>query len=137
MGITYIDGTVRGPNEREEPVTFLVDSGVTYSLLPKYVWENIGLVPKREETFSLAYETTTRKILTRRPPSTETPLARATWRSTTLPAWPFLHFLVCAYFLRRPPPGLLCIFVSMTLTPLTPNSVPKESNSPMSLVSFI
>ena len=63
MGITYIDGTVRGPNEREEPVTFLVDSGVTYSLLPKYVWESIGLVPKREETFSLADGTTIQRHL--------------------------------------------------------------------------
>ena len=58
MGITYIEGTVRGQNELEEPVRFLVDSGATYSLLPKYVWESIGLVPKREETFSLADGTT-------------------------------------------------------------------------------
>ena len=54
VGITYIEGTVRGPNEKEESVDFLIDTGAMYSLLPKSVWESIGLVPKREETFRLA-----------------------------------------------------------------------------------
>lgn len=53
MGITYIDGIVRGPREKEETVRFLIDSGVTYSLLPKKVWEAIELVPKRELAFTL------------------------------------------------------------------------------------
>ena len=54
MGITYIDGTVRGPGDREEQVRFLIDSGATYSLLPLQVWESIGLSPKRGMTFTLA-----------------------------------------------------------------------------------
>ena len=54
IGITYIEGTVRGSGEKQEPVRFLIDSGTTYSLLPKTVWESIELVPKRGQTFSLA-----------------------------------------------------------------------------------
>lgn len=53
MGITYIEGKVRGPLG-EERVSFLIDSGATYSLLPEKVWRMIGLVPKREHTFLLA-----------------------------------------------------------------------------------
>ena len=54
MGITYVEGIARGPGGKEEAVRFLVDSGATYSLLPKLAWEAIGLVPKREMTFTLA-----------------------------------------------------------------------------------
>ena len=53
MGITYIEGLVRGPGG-EERVRFLVDSGATYTLLPESVWRRIGLTPKREHTFILA-----------------------------------------------------------------------------------
>jgi len=35
-------------------VNFLIDSGATYSLLPKAVWESIGLQPNRALSFSLA-----------------------------------------------------------------------------------
>ena len=58
MGITYIDGTVRGSEGNEETLSFLVDSGATYSLLPAPVWESIGLVPSREQSFTLANGTT-------------------------------------------------------------------------------
>ena len=58
MGITYIDGTARGPTGKEEPIRFLVDSGATYSLLPTPVWESLGLEPTREQTFTLADGTT-------------------------------------------------------------------------------
>jgi hypothetical protein len=34
MGITFIEGLVRGP-QGEERVPFLIDSGATYSLLPE------------------------------------------------------------------------------------------------------
>lgn len=54
MGITYIDGIVRGPGGKEENVRFLVDSGATYTLLPQSVWQNIGLIPKRRLSFNLA-----------------------------------------------------------------------------------
>ncbi len=69
MGITYVEGTVRGPSgkaclsgERKEVVVeFLVDSGATYSLLPKPTWEAIGLEPKREQGFRLADGTEVRR----------------------------------------------------------------------------
>ena len=53
MGITYINGFVRGPSGEVE-VRFLVDSGVTYTLLPENIWKTIGLEPKRYIEFSLA-----------------------------------------------------------------------------------
>ncbi len=37
MGITYIEGRVRGPTAKEREVRFLVDSGATYSLLPEEI----------------------------------------------------------------------------------------------------
>ena len=58
MGITYIDGTARGPTGKEEPVRFLVDSGAAYSLLPTPIWESLGLEPTREQTFTLTDGTT-------------------------------------------------------------------------------
>ena len=60
MGISYIEGTVRGPGG-EKSVRFLIDSGATYSLLPDVVWRDIGLAPKRDMTFSLADGTTVRR----------------------------------------------------------------------------
>ena len=54
MGITYIDGMVKGPGGGEQSVRFLIDSGATYSLVPEAAWKAIGLVPKREMTFTLA-----------------------------------------------------------------------------------
>ena len=54
MGITYIDGTARGPTGKEETVSLLVDSVATYTLLPTEVWESIELEPTREQTFTLA-----------------------------------------------------------------------------------
>ena len=61
MGITDIDGTARGPTGKEESVSFLADSGATYSLLPTPVWQPIGLEPKREQTFALADGTTVQR----------------------------------------------------------------------------
>jgi clan AA aspartic protease len=54
MGITYVEGTVQGPEGKSAAVRFLVDSGATYSLLPQPVWQEIGLSPKRDLSFSLA-----------------------------------------------------------------------------------
>jgi predicted aspartyl protease len=53
MGITYVEGKARGP-AGEVGVRFLVDSGATYSLLPRSAWTQIGLVPQREVDFALA-----------------------------------------------------------------------------------
>ena len=54
MGISYVEGTVRGPAGTEARVRFLIDSGATYSLLPEPVWTAIGLTAKREMQFVLA-----------------------------------------------------------------------------------
>ncbi len=54
MGITYVEGTVRGPSGREEQVRFLVDSGATYTLLPHAVWQTVELEPQRKVAFTLA-----------------------------------------------------------------------------------
>lgn len=61
MGITYTEGVVRGPTGKESTVRFLIDSGATYSLLPKTVWEAIQLVLKRDLDFSLADGTVARR----------------------------------------------------------------------------
>ena len=53
MGITYIDGTVTGPSG-SRTLTFLVDSGAMYTLLPNEIWQTIGIAPKRSVTLSLA-----------------------------------------------------------------------------------
>ena len=53
MGITYIEGRVKGPLG-EEAVRFLVDSGATYTVLPEKVWRSIRLKPLREHEFTLA-----------------------------------------------------------------------------------
>ncbi len=63
MGITYVEGRVKGPSNKEEAVKFLVDSGATYSLLPEKVWQAIGLKPKRKETFTLADGTTVERTV--------------------------------------------------------------------------
>lgn len=60
MGITYITGIVRGPKGESE-VRFLIDSGATYSLLPEYIWKEIGLEPKRYMDFTLADGTIIRR----------------------------------------------------------------------------
>ncbi len=54
VGVTYIEGEVRGPAGDMATVRFLVDSGATYSLLPQPTWQTIGLEPKRSATFTLA-----------------------------------------------------------------------------------
>ncbi len=54
MGLTYIDGTVRGSSGEKRQVRFLVDSGAKYTLLPNDVWKALGLEPKRAMDFILA-----------------------------------------------------------------------------------
>jgi len=58
MGITYVEGQVEGPSGKRQSVKFLIDSGATYSLLPKKVWQAIGLKAKRKVSFTLADGTT-------------------------------------------------------------------------------
>ena len=45
MGLVHIEGTVIGPKGKRATLKFLVDSGATYTLLPKKVWRAIGLRP--------------------------------------------------------------------------------------------
>jgi len=61
MGVTFIEGVVTGPAGKRATVRFLVDSGATYTLLPEKVWKEIGLVPKRTLTFTLADGTTVQR----------------------------------------------------------------------------
>lgn len=63
MGVTYVEGQVKGASGKQENVRFLVDSGATYSLLPKTVWESIGLKPKRKMSFTLADGTTVERAI--------------------------------------------------------------------------
>ncbi|MCK4296404.1 MAG: aspartyl protease family protein [Candidatus Marinimicrobia bacterium] len=53
MGITFIEATVTDPTGKKEDVRFLVDSGATYTLLPRKVSESIGLEPRRKISFTL------------------------------------------------------------------------------------
>jgi clan AA aspartic protease len=63
VGISYVQGIVRGPSGAEATVRFLIDSGATYSLLPEPVWHAIGLAPKREMEFVLADGTTVHRAV--------------------------------------------------------------------------
>lgn len=63
MGISFVEGTVRGPVGAHATVRFLIDSGATYSLLPEVVWRAIGLEPKRDVEFVLADGTTVRRLV--------------------------------------------------------------------------
>ncbi len=57
MGLTYIEGKVIGNNDETATVSFLVDSGANYTLLPKDIWEKLGLKAKKTLNFTLADET--------------------------------------------------------------------------------
>lgn len=54
MGVTYIEGQVKGPNGKSATVRFLVDNGASYSLLAQKDWQALGLQPKRSARFTLA-----------------------------------------------------------------------------------
>ena len=60
MGLTYVEGTVRGHGRRQRKrrVRFLVDSGAVYSVLRYNDWRALGLKPERELEFVLADGTT-------------------------------------------------------------------------------
>jgi clan AA aspartic protease len=54
MGLTFIVGTVTVPTSGSRQVQFLIDSGVSYSLLPSDVWQELELKAKRTVGFTLA-----------------------------------------------------------------------------------
>ena len=63
VGLTYIDGLVRGRTAEPVTVKFLIDSGANYSLLPYDVWNRLGLEPKRTREFALADNTVIRRAV--------------------------------------------------------------------------
>jgi clan AA aspartic protease len=58
MGITYVQGKVGSPRKKQQTVRFLVDSGTTYTVLPRKTWQTLKLKPQRKMTFTLADGTT-------------------------------------------------------------------------------
>ena len=53
MGLVYISAIVSSGNIEKED-KFLVDSGATYTLLKKDIWQSLGLSPKRQIELILA-----------------------------------------------------------------------------------
>jgi predicted aspartyl protease len=56
MGLTHIDleiANVASP-ERSTQLTFLVDSGATYSVVPTPILEDLGIAPITSQVFTLA-----------------------------------------------------------------------------------
>lgn len=58
MGLVYVEGTVKNERGQGEKVRFLVDSGATYTVLKKEVWERLGLKEISRVTLILADGTT-------------------------------------------------------------------------------
>jgi predicted aspartyl protease len=54
MGLTSVTMLVKGKRGRSRKVKMLVDSGAVWSVLPKDVWEALGLKAERSHGFSLA-----------------------------------------------------------------------------------
>ena len=54
MGLVSVEGVVTGPTGISRTVTFLLDSGAKYSLLPHGDWRALELTPRRRMTFILA-----------------------------------------------------------------------------------
>ena len=53
MGLIFVDATVKN-HKKNKSINMLVDSGASYSLLKKEIWQELGLIPKREMEFTLA-----------------------------------------------------------------------------------
>ena len=60
MGLVYMDGIVKHEGKSVK-VRFLIDSGATYTVLTKSVWESLGLKPLGEMDFILADGTVIRR----------------------------------------------------------------------------
>jgi hypothetical protein len=50
MGLTYVEGLLTGPTGNQARVNFLVDSGITYTLVPAENVRVLRLQPKRSVT---------------------------------------------------------------------------------------
>ena len=53
MGLTTVTATV-GKGKRATDVDFLVDSGASYTVLPRRVWKKLNIKPLEELKFTLA-----------------------------------------------------------------------------------
>jgi clan AA aspartic protease len=62
MGLVYVDGVVKHGGKGVR-VRFLVDSGATYTVLTKSVWEELGLKPMGEMVFVLADGTVIKRAI--------------------------------------------------------------------------
>ena len=62
MGLIYVDAVVRH-DKVEVPVRLLVDSGSTYTVLRREVWERLGLRPLGEVELVLADGTVIRRAV--------------------------------------------------------------------------
>jgi len=62
MGLVYIEAVIKHGG-KAVPVRLLVDSGATYTVLRRDVWERLGLKPKREVEFILADGTVIRRAI--------------------------------------------------------------------------
>ena len=60
MGLIYVEGIVKHMG-RSRRVKLLVDSGVTYTVLTRSAWEELGLKPLGEMEFILADGTVLRR----------------------------------------------------------------------------
>ena len=56
MGLTRVDAEVANPlhTDRKVTLSFLVDSGAAYTVIPSAVLESLGIEPVKERTFILA-----------------------------------------------------------------------------------
>jgi predicted aspartyl protease len=54
MGITYVEGRLVGPTGKEATLSFLVDSGARYTIVPGKESRELELRPKRSFEFTLA-----------------------------------------------------------------------------------
>jgi len=63
MGISYVVATLRHPSRRGSSlrVRCLVDTGAIYTVLPKHVWQKLGLEPLESADFTLADGTVMRR----------------------------------------------------------------------------
>lgn len=54
MGVVFVQLRVAGSAGASRQVRFLVDSGATYSQLPREIWSALKLAPQSDQEFTLA-----------------------------------------------------------------------------------
>jgi len=63
MGLVYVDAIVKSEEGRAVNVRLLVDSGATYTVLRRDVWEQLGLKPLGEMEFVLVDGSVVRRAI--------------------------------------------------------------------------